>query len=171
MLARDQRVRHPRKVRPLKIIFLDIDGVLNSETWLRNVPFIPYSTDEWERDINQLDPNAVRLLNQIIRETGASLVLSSTWRILTPIPRLVNLLRQRANDVGEQFLGEFIGCTPVLSGSRGSEISSWMSLVRPDKFVILDDDDDMDGLPLVQTDFSTGLTSAEVDAAIEVLNG
>jgi predicted mannosyl-3-phosphoglycerate phosphatase (HAD superfamily) len=50
----------------MKIIFLDIDGVLNNYNTLGEGL-------NWES-------NAVKILKRIIKETGAKVVLSSTWR-------------------------------------------------------------------------------------------
>ena len=51
----------------MKLIFLDVDGVLNSAEWL-------------ETNQGEIDPAKVRLLKQMIDATGAKVVLSSTWR-------------------------------------------------------------------------------------------
>ena len=49
----------------MKIIFLDIDGVLNQTGNAASLPF---------------DPNCVMYLNHVIKETGAHIVISSAWR-------------------------------------------------------------------------------------------
>lgn len=54
----------------MKVLFLDIDGVLN------NSQFNPAA------ESSTLDPAAVARLNQVVRSTGAKLVLSSSWRYL-----------------------------------------------------------------------------------------
>ena len=57
----------------MKIIFLDIDGVLNSIGWVERTKGTAYEDKE-------IDPSKVRLLKQIIDKTDAKIVLSSTWR-------------------------------------------------------------------------------------------
>lgn len=52
---------------PQKIIFLDVDGVLTHEDYLNGV----------EED---LDETKIKILKQIIDQTNAEIVLSSTWR-------------------------------------------------------------------------------------------
>jgi len=53
----------------MKVIFLDIDGVLNSEKFLEN-------------NKNQaIDRNSVGILKNIIDKTGALIVMSSGWRL------------------------------------------------------------------------------------------
>ncbi len=58
----------------MKIIFLDIDGVLNHMYWLKKMKGV-------EGDKKFFDPDCVRRLNTITDKTGAKIVLSSSWRI------------------------------------------------------------------------------------------
>ena len=55
----------------MKIIFLDIDGVLNSIAYER----------EKAPEQSFIDESRLPLVAQIVRKTGAAIVLSSTWRI------------------------------------------------------------------------------------------
>ena len=61
----------------MKVIFLDIDGVLNtSETFIER-------KKNWEKTgiwTLEIDEFRVEYLKQIIDETGAKVVLSSTWK-------------------------------------------------------------------------------------------
>lgn len=61
----------------MKIIFLDIDGVLNSESYFGTVGYLS-SSDIYYK---QIDLCAVQLLKKIIDKTKAGIVLSSCWRI------------------------------------------------------------------------------------------
>lgn len=64
------------------IIFLDIDGVLNTEHGLK------FWTNNWENPTNafhldgkqQFCPEAIEVLRKIIENTGAKIVISSTWK-------------------------------------------------------------------------------------------
>ncbi|WP_158447885.1 HAD domain-containing protein [Aquimarina longa] len=53
----------------MKIIFLDIDGVLNSDTWEKSDEYINGEYPE-----KMFDPNTVNLLNKIISETESKIV-------------------------------------------------------------------------------------------------
>lgn len=149
----------------MKVIFLDFDGVLNSvEYWRRGS----------HRDANDtslmLDPAAVGLVNQIVRRTGAKVVISSSWRILPSM---------RANEALNRcgFIGDIIGETPNLRDGvlvRGHEIQAWLDAHPEVKaFVILDDDSDMAHLAgnLVKTVHAVGITQANADAAVLTLGG
>ena len=64
----------------MKLIFLDIDGVLNSVAWQENRPpkeppgLILDALAHWKRS---LDPQCIERLNRIWQETGAAVVISS----------------------------------------------------------------------------------------------
>lgn len=74
----------------MKIIFLDIDGVLNSEKWY---------TERFDKDLQsyplcEFDPLCVEQLNILIQKTNAKLVISSTWRLGRTIDELKNLFEK-----------------------------------------------------------------------------
>lgn len=157
------------------LIFLDIDGVLV------NLWSLKRGRDS--QGLHRADPLCVAQLNRLTDESGAQLVISSTWR-LKGLPLVVDVLKSWG------VTGKVVGATPdlttvrgsklLVAPSRGREISAWLDLtgdvgdrVAGVSFVILDDDGDMDDLlsRLVWTDTYRGLTSADVDRALEVLNG
>ncbi|MDO8690528.1 MAG: HAD domain-containing protein [Dehalococcoidia bacterium] len=161
----------------MKVLFLDIDGVLNSIAWMK----AGNSNADWP--VGHLDPVAVARLNRLITLSGAKVVLSSTWR-LGPEPEYGVAGTLRAlRKVG--FAHDFIGRTASLHRDpdgmplyRGDEIQSWLTetavLGEPlvEGICILDDDSDMAHLLpwLVKTDNEVGLTDAIVDAALVMLN-
>ena len=59
----------------MKVIFLDVDGVLNSDEYFNNIKNKETTDIESEIDINTIVD-----LKKAIDETGASVVLSSSWR-------------------------------------------------------------------------------------------
>lgn len=144
----------------MKVCFTDIDGVLNSRAFFDRVGLIPHP---W------LDPEAIARLDRICRETDARIVISSAWR---GDPRTVRWLHERGLTV------PIIGRTPWCgaTGNRGGEIAEWMEFEAQypvERFVILDDGDDMDHLlpHLIQTNHATGLLDEHVDRAIAMLRG
>jgi hypothetical protein len=154
------------------IIFLDIDGVLNSGSFFgrtqderKNQEF---DRETWE--LKQIDPEAVALLNKIIDSTGAEVVISSTWRRLHSDGKIARMLRHHG------FTGKVIGSTPKLNEGhcRGREIDGWIRENRPGqelRFVILDDDNDMEPHMdrLVKTINLLGLVDSKVQEAIKLL--
>lgn len=130
----------------LKVIFLDFDGVI----------VIPPDY----RGVNQ---DKLTLLQKIVNETGAKIVISSTWRILHDL-----------DDLKSRLPGcEVIGITPRMEGERGYEIWEWILENQPSMFVVLDDDGDKGPLTWgrwLKTKFDVGLTEEIANRAIKVLN-
>jgi hypothetical protein len=155
----------------MKIIFLDFDGVIT----------IPSS--RWH-----LKASLIRNVRRIVDETGAKIVVSSSWRHGFPEPSAEATARQMAdrpkrcprNAMLNWLSDNLYDCTPYFpdekySGQgRGGEIQTWLDR-HPDveNYVILDDDGDMLDSQLyhfVQTNYEDGLTEAETVRAIKVLN-
>ena len=63
----------------MKIIFLDIDGVLNHDQWYVSKEYQAiYQNEDNELDI---DPKCAERINKICEQTDAKIVISSDWRI------------------------------------------------------------------------------------------
>ena len=136
-----------------RVIFLDIDGVL--------API-----HRWDR-YGDLDPACIRVLNEIVAEGGADVVVSSTWRHGKTIAELQDMLHT------EGFTGCVVDKTPTnMSGaSRGDEIAAWLAGHAVAGYVIIDDHADMGELRshLVQTHPAHGLQPGDAPRAIEML--
>jgi hypothetical protein len=136
----------------MKVVFFDIDGVLNCEL-TRNPRKFPYVAD----------PKLVRRFKHLLARTGAKAVMSSTWRY------------DPAGRFSAKHWGiPFIDCTPDLPRKpRRDEILTWLAdHPRVKRFLIIDDEDDeLDDLPLFQTSAATGLTQKIVTGAARYLEG
>jgi hypothetical protein len=122
----------------MKIIFLDIDGVLNNQIMYEN-------REDVIGGKGKISKKCLEILNGLIADTGAKIVISSAWRSDDDIEDYL---------YGIGLKGEIIGKTPRLGkySLRGNEIYAWLmendSLFgKPyhdfHSFVILDDDSDM----------------------------
>jgi hypothetical protein len=135
-----------------RVIFLDIDGVL--------API-----REWDR-YGDLDPACVAVLNEIVAQGKADVVVSSTWRHGRTVAELQALLAAAG----------FVGCvrdkTPTGAG-RGEEIGAWLATHAVDRYVIVDDHADVGALRghLVLTNPARGLQPADVAPVLAVLSG
>lgn len=163
-----------------RIIFLDIDGVLNNEhsfnRWqsLKDKGFLADGLNVSDC----IDPACVNNLNTILYNTDAKIVLSSSWRLFNTVDWVQNHLKSFG------FLGTIIDATPdltvkseksniVVSQPRGKEISQWIQDNEFDgDFVIIDDLEDVRPFTkrLVKTDISTGLTETHVDEVLNLFN-
>jgi hypothetical protein len=117
------------------VIFLDIDGVLNSTQFFHQEAIYPRSDKR-----SQLDRKAISFLNEI---ADWRFVLSSTWRKFYKREQMNNLLQEMG------FKGYISDYTPILDGKglvRGNEILVWMrenNLSSSKNYVIFDDDSDL----------------------------
>ena len=141
-----------RPDRLSKVIFLDIDGVLNCQR-TSNPRDLPYIVDD----------ALLARLQQLLERTGASVVLSSTWRY------------DPAGIFSAKRYGiPFIDVIPDLPHQpRRKEISQWLH-EHPEviRYIVIDDeDDDLDRLPLFQPSSRTGLTEEIVAGAADYLDG
>jgi hypothetical protein len=165
-----------------KFIFLDIDGVLATPEYLKE--------GQWA-----LHPEKQELLGKILAETGASIVLSSSWRYST-----LERTKEHMESEGFLFNDKLVGVTIRayqwlergtgihLSIPRGVEIKQWIDthvhsdngkdwerkkLGKDFTYVILDDDTDMlleHKDHFVNTKSEIGLTDEDVQKAIAILN-
>ena len=135
------------------MIFLDIDGVL--------API-----RQWDR-YGDLDPACIRVLNEIVADGAAEVVVSSTWRYGKSVTQLQAML-----DAGG-FTGTVLDKTPTggPGSERGDEIAAWLGQHVVEGYVIIDDHVDMGALRarLVQTHSAHGLQPADARRAIAIL--
>jgi hypothetical protein len=182
----------------MKLIFLDVDGVLNNETHFKSEEYLAQSkvcndyhksgdkeTAKSLYDKSMFCKRNIELLNKLIKDTGAKIVVSSSWRKGRTVDELDSLLES----VGIE--ADVIDKTPTLhfagledyaySVPRGCEIKAWIetnksilnSKVSKLRYVILDDDSDMlywQRNKFIQTDPYSGLTRTDVFKAKQILN-
>ena len=111
----------------MKVIFLDIDGVLNSDEYFDKIKNLKINTIE-----KQVDVEKIKLLKQAVDATGAKIVLSSSWRYT-----------RNANNLRALLLnyGIFADTTPFLNNERGKEIKKFLTEHKDvEDYVILDDE-------------------------------
>jgi hypothetical protein len=160
-----------------RILFLDIDGVINSHAYWDKL----IANGKKQDENNNFDPEAVEWLNYINeRVPNFKVVISSTWKHHIESCVGWNIIFQL---LGGKFYVEDV--TRDLQGFRGSEIVTWLieneserrrhpnwdSTGEVKSFVILDDDSDMDYLMerFIRIDGAVGLQKDTADKAIEML--
>lgn len=163
-----------------KIIFLDIDGVLNTERW-----HCQTTSNELQDEYGyKFDPVAVTNLSKIIEETGADIVISSSWKFM-------GLSKMRKMWKDRKLPGNVIGITPNtvsdkfllnvdldnmdIMAIRGQEVKEWLMLNKNEitNYVILDDMNDIlqeQESHFVWIDPEVGITSGNAVQAIFILN-
>ena len=167
-----------------KIIFLDFDGVLNTE-YHQN--YLMYQGEPWRDEYGALfEPKCVRWLKRIIDETEADIVIESSWKYLGLVA-MQELWEER------DLPGKVIGITdsyasdkwllnanlddidPAMGHCKGMEIASWLAdntkndvnyVIIDDEYVCLESQ-----LPhFILTNPYDGITRDIADRAIALLN-
>jgi len=151
----------------MKVLFLDIDGVLNSREWyLRNKENIVTHSGFMYRHEQELDPRACTLINELCESEGLKIVISSTWRRIHTKGEIIDMFAYRG------LFAPVIGVTPQLRGGfRGQEVDEWLyDNPGVTKHVILDDDGDFKPeQPLVLTNWEHGVRPVDIEKAKELL--
>jgi len=136
----------------MKIIFLDIDGVLNC-TQTPNPRKFPYV----------IDARLLRRLKRLLEQSKAKAVLSSSWRV-DPTGLLA------AKHFGVPFIDV---CPDMPSERRCVEMRAWL-IEHPEvvSYAVIDDEDDgVDDMPLFQPCRKTGLTPEIAKGVVRYLAG
>lgn len=152
----------------MKVIFLDIDGVMNSENHVRELIALKDQgkldketyLDNWDLPYEA----TLKPLSRIVKETKAEIVLSSSWRLLyRRFERLnkifskygfqmidktchgvdVNKAKEIGCDISKSYYGleTYNGNKRTFLSDRGIEISEWLSRhPEVEQYVIIDDD-------------------------------
>ena len=158
----------------MKILILDIDGVLNSTYWYKTRKRYPAPRTREQYDEMEFDPIALEMLNNMIVKLGLNVIVSSVWRLGD---ESFNQVKKRVKHV--------IGRTPHLprpAGTsheyceRGKEVEQWFRdrpKLEVTRYAIIDDDSDF--LPWqkplhIQTKFEDGLQFHHIEKAREILN-
>jgi len=143
----------------VRVLFLDIDGVLN------RADFQPGDGPDLELR-HWIEPELARRLSEIIQVTGTHLVLSSDWRLENDLPYLQQEL------LAAGVTGQLVGTTPVLEDLRWREIHAWMTEhgIASEDAVIVDDTHDMGPLRrrFVRTSSQDGLDAHAADAILRL---
>lgn len=115
----------------MKVIFLDIDGVLNDQMFLHL-----YMDTE-------IDQARVARLAEIVKATDAVIVLSSSWRVLPEeLDETDMWVWDQLVDALHEYDMSIYDRTPVIDMDRPLEIKTWLDKHKGqvEAFVSLDDD-------------------------------
>lgn len=152
----------------MKVIFLDIDGVI------KPFPDILKSLE--------FNKNCVKYLNKIISETGAKIVISSSWKNYEN-ENIYGMLQGKTlerifND--NAIVGEIIDRTKneSISGCRTRDIAYWLKDNQVDEYIVLDDcpslfsynSEYLDKSKILFTISNIGITNEIMNIAIRMLN-
>lgn len=165
----------------MKVLFLDIDGVLNGHEW-----------DDEAKSCN-IRRECVKHLNRVVQATGCKIVVSSAWRyimlggdmtpkgfgymlrthgLIAPGGSMNLIIGFTGPDSGDGFI------SAARDGERSRQILGWLEGSRNVdaeqvvSYAVVDDDDDgftEAGMPFVLTDGKRGMTAEDADRLIAML--
>lgn len=114
----------------MRVIFLDIDGVLNCRT----------TTQQFNGFLG-MDPYMILLFDRILQATGCKVVLSSSWR---NHPESVAEIKKRVCKLEGMTPRSWFIQSLARSTYRGEEIKRWLELhPAVTEYAIIDDNSDM----------------------------
>lgn len=153
----------------MKVIFLDIDGVLNSEEWDRYVQSFTYGARF--NSCYLLSQEMILRLQNVVFQTNAEIVLTSSWRTneraMCALTRQLSLYHLSIRD----------STLYSTYNTRADDINEWLrSHSNIHSYVIVDDTDDgftqdeILAAHFVQTTYAQGLTPEKAEKIIEILN-
>jgi hypothetical protein len=113
----------------MNILFLDVDGVLNSYDYLSDVYAIKKRTLKREEFF---DPVCMKILEEIVLKYNLQIVITSSWKICE-----MDILTNVFSNYGLSILDK----TNNYGDERGREIREWLKLHKDvSNYIILDDD-------------------------------
>ena len=167
-----------------KIIFLDFDGVLNTEHYQR---LLSYQGKAWRDEYGALfDPEAVLQLRRIVEATNADIVIESSWKFYG-LEAMQEMWKERnlpgkilditPSSVSDSWLltANLDDIDPALGHCKGMEIASWLSdnASKEARYVIIDDECvimESQSPHFLLADPYNGITAEIADKAISILN-
>lgn len=163
----------------MKIIFLDVDGVLNNNIFLKKRRII--LKENKGIYIPRLDDKNFIALKTLVERTNAKIVLSSYWRYFFDKDLIPNDSKNQSN--GKDLILKLRKYNLSLKDKTSTDLTKLHrrgDIIREyltnheeiDSFVILDDDNDMKEFThtnLVQTKPNYGLTMTDVKKAENIL--
>lgn len=153
--------------RLMKIIFLDFDGVMATDYY----SLIMEKNSLPERDEFGVffDPQCVECLSQIIEQTSADIVVTSSWQDLMSYQDITRMWLSR------KLPGYVTDLIPLVNKRRGDNIDAWIKECGPlESYLILDD------LPIyefndhhlnhmIKVDSYRGLQDTMIEMAVAIL--
>lgn len=154
-----------------KMLFLDCDGVLNTDPHLHIVKH-PEDFNAGNLD-KYIHKDKIKLLNKIVEEVNPTIVISSAWRNVLSVKEIQKIFEDKG------FIGE-LECATEKGGvehdDRWKQINKVIEKYKPERYVILDDDHltldkSFNNPNFVKTIDKKGLSQSDVDKTIKILKG
>lgn len=182
----------------MRVVITDFDGVLNYRRYKETAEEREKLAKIYETRLGREDrmtDNAVGLaienvaiLNEIVEKANANVLISSSWAWSFSLPQMASMLHARGFKDPGKIIGAVVLDSLILPGGkiywddydnenrndslRSRAIKYWIERVKPEAFVILEDNLPMGSLQefTIMIDGRVGLQSEHVKRALEILN-
>ena len=146
----------------MKAIFLDIDGVLNSN---EHTAFIKSFVTYNDNMIEPFDDECLYNLKYIVDETDAKIIITSIWRLF---PEYLNLLMNKLEEYG---LDKNVISLTISNKYKDKlqEIAVKLKKLGITEYVVLDNDNTLNLDRHIITNNATGLTEIDAKQAVKIL--
>ncbi len=164
----------------MKVIFLDIDGVLNTQQTFKDI-YEEYQESHKRRV--ELDEIRIAYLSEIVKKTNAYIVLISSWRIFGHMEDGIFVPTNKRTVELQRLFAKYnifiYDMTPFLE-SREEEIREWLYNHDVEEYLIIDDEafnyNEEERERLIKTSFylknapDIGLSEKHINEAVKKLN-
>lgn len=147
----------------MKAIFLDIDGVLNSD---EHTAFIKSFVTYNDNMIEPFDDECLHNLKYIVDETDAKIIITSIWRLF---PEYLYILMNKLEEYG---LDKSVISLTISNKYKDKlqEIAVKLKKLGITEYVVLDNDKTLNLNRHVITNNATGLTEIDAKQAVKILS-
>lgn len=146
----------------MKAIFLDIDGVLNSD---EHTAFIKSFVTYNDNMIEPFDDECLHNLKYIVDETDAKIIITSIWRLF---PGYLYILMNKLEEYG---LDKNVISLTISNKYKEKlqEIAVKLKKLGITEYVVLDNDNTLNLDRHIITNTATGLTEIDAKQAVKIL--
>lgn len=147
----------------MKAIFLDIDGVLNSN---EHTAFIKSFITYGDNMIEPFDDECLYNLKYIVDETDAKIIITSIWRLF---PDYLYILMNKLEEYG---LDKNVISLTISNKYKDKlqEIAVKLKKLGITEYVVLDNDKTLNLERHIITNNATGLTEIDAKQAVKILS-
>lgn len=147
----------------MKAIFLDIDGVLNSN---EHTAFIKSFITYGDNMIEPFDDECLYNLKYIVDETNAKIIITSIWRLF---PDYLYILMNKLEEYG---LDKNVISLTISNKYKDKlqEIAVKLKKLGITEYVVLDNDKTLNLDRHIITNNATGLTEIDAKQAVKILS-
>lgn len=131
----------------MKVVFLDIDGVLNIGGKL---------------NIGKIEKHLVKRLNRLTSKEDVHVVITSSWGLYYDVEEIINIFKNNGfiGNIKEYLFGDL---------PRAERIKKWVSEHSCSQFVVIDDRDLGEIDKFVQVNPDVGISHENIDCSLKLL--